>query len=185
MAIDMAGPVWEAQEKMRRAGWSTAKQRQAALVYRHSLNDVPDYRADPVQSARAMWEYHKAKWPPELDRRIVYAGIVNEPATFLSRGEGYEHPLRKVMINPSSQLAELDNSEWLAAHALELCRLALAAGVRFSVLGWSPGTPEPFQWRGPQMTALLDLLRAHPDELALDLHEYSLRATSPRRGRLS
>jgi len=176
MALDMAGPVWEAQEKMRRAAWSATKQRTAALVYRSTINDVPDYRADPVQSARAMWDYHKQKWPPELDRRIVYAGIVNEPATFLSRGEGYEHALRKVMINPSSQLAELDNSEWLAAHALELCRLARAAGVRFSVLGWSPGSPEPFQWRGPQMTALLDLLRAHPDELAIDCHEYSLRA---------
>lgn len=174
MALDMAGPVWEAQEKMRRAAWSHAKQRTAALVYRHTLNDVPDYRADPAQSAAAMWEYHRQKWPPELDRRIVYGGIVNEPATFLSRGEGYEHPLRRVMVNPSSQLAELDNSEWLAAHALELCRRALAAGVRFSVLGWSPGTPEAFQWRGPKMTELLDLLRAHPDDLALDLHEYSL-----------
>lgn len=175
MAIGAAGPVWEAQEKMKRAGWPREKRRAAALVFRHADSDVPDYRADPRTAAEAQWAVHAAKWPGELDRDIVWFGITNEPAFLLGAADVAEPgPHRRRVEWNGGQF--WDNSEWLAVHAAHLAMLARTVGVRLTLLGWSPGTPEPWQWRGPRMTELLALLRANPDTLALDVHEYSLRA---------
>jgi GH25 family lysozyme M1 (1,4-beta-N-acetylmuramidase) len=177
MSIGAGGPVWEAQEKMKAAGWSREKRRSAGLVYRHADFDVPEYGLDPREAATRQWEYHRLKWPKELDRDVVWFGITNEPAFVLSPED-----LEMVGPGPYRKLVTWnggiywDNSEWLAAHALRLAEHAAAEGVRLTLFGWSPGTPEPWQWAGPRMTELLKLLRANPDTLALDVHEYSLRA---------
>jgi hypothetical protein len=189
MSIDSSGPLYEAQQKMNGQwpvkpgetpwpAWSLEKQRSAALVYRHSLNDIPEYKLDPRVAAENQWAYHSTKWPKELDRRIVWFGIVNEPAYVLSyadlpQGGGpyrtkFEHNEQMVW----------DNSEWLAVHAYRLAELALAGGIRLHLLGWSAGTPESFQWKGPEMTKLLNLMRSRRDDLALDLHEGSMDADS-------
>lgn len=176
-ALDGAGFAYEAQEAMREAGWSYEKQRQATIVYRNTENDIPDYQLSPQDAADRQWEWHNARWPRELDRRIVYGGITNESAFVLGEADlpNGGGPYRKWFQHVGNDNQwKWDNSEWLAAHAYRLCEHALAAGVRFTVFGWSPGTPESWQWRGPEMAKLLNLLRQYPDDLAIDLHEGSL-----------
>ncbi len=137
--------------------------------------DVPEYHLEPREAATRQYEYHKSRWPKELDRDTVWFGITNEPA-FLLTPDAVAAGAHRKRVTWNGQ-EYLDNSEWLAVHALRLAEHALADGVRLSLLGWSPGTPEPWQWTGPEMTRLLTLLRASPDDLALDVHEYSLDAT--------
>ncbi len=176
-AMDGAGFAYEAQEAMKAAGWSYEKQRTACLVFRTTENDIPNYRIDPRDAADAQWAWHSARWPIELDRKIVYGGITNESAFVLGEADLPEGggPYRKWFQHVENDGNwKWDNSEWLAAHAYRLCEHALAAGVRFTVFGFAPGTPESWQWRGPEMTKLLDLLRKHPDDLAIDLHEGSM-----------
>jgi hypothetical protein len=176
MSIDSAGPVYEAQQKM--SAWPLDKRRSAALVYRHSEFDIPEYQLDPKIAAEHQWNYHVLNWPKELDKQVVWFGIVNEPAYVLGdadlpQGGG---PYRTKFTHNGLQV--WDNAEWLAVHAYRLAELAVANGIRLHLLGWSAGTPEPFQWKGMHMTKLLNVMRARPDDLALDLHEGSMDADS-------
>jgi hypothetical protein len=174
MSIDSAGPVYEAQQKM--SAWPLDKRRSAALVYRHSEFDIPEYQLDPKTAAEHQWNYHVLKWPKELDKKAVWFGIVNEPAYILGDADlpGGGGPYRTKFEH--NGLMVWDNAEWLAVHAARLAELAVANGVRLHLLGWSAGTPEPFQWKGMHMTKLLNVMRARPDDLALDLHEGSMNA---------
>ena len=86
-ALDGAGFAYEAQEAMREAGWSYEKQRQATIVYRNTENDIPDYQLSPQDAADRQWEWHNARWPRELDRRIVYGGITLAKYRRLNRRE--------------------------------------------------------------------------------------------------
>ena len=174
MALDGAGFVFEAQEAMKKAGWSAEKMRSAALVYRNTQNDIPAYHLTPEEAADRQWEYHYSRIPPELDRQLVWLGITNEPAHVLGDADLPDGGGRLRSVFRYNNLLVYDNAEWLAAHALRLCQHALDNGIRLTVLGWSAGTPEPFQWRGPEMGKLLALLRKHPEQLGIDLHEYSL-----------
>jgi hypothetical protein len=176
MSIDSAGPVYEAQEKMR--DWPLDKRRAAALVYRHSEFDIPEYQLEPRIAAEHQWNYHVLNWPKELDRKVVWFGIVNEPAYVLGDADlpGGGGPYRTKFTHNGLQV--WDNAEWLAVHAYRLAELAALNGIRLHLLGWSAGTPEPFQWKGMHMTKLLNVMRARPDDLALDLHEGSMNADS-------
>jgi hypothetical protein len=142
-SVDDTGPLVEAQELMRNSGVPHV------LVYRRSGDDfdTPNYHLQPMEAAREHWQRHRAVFPPELDPSLVWLETINE--------------------------VDKNRSEWLARFALETARLALADGFRWAAFGWSSGEPEPHQWELPAMLEFLRLAGAHPDRLAIALHEYS------------
>ena len=147
-SVDAGGHLFELQEHIKNTG-STVPH---TLVYRTSTNasydyDVPDYDKSPKDAAEEHWAKHMEKWPPELDPSIVWIETMNE--------------------------VHKDKSEWLAEFALETANLALADGFRWAAFGWSSGEPEPEHWESPAMLEFLELAAAHPDRLAVALHEYS------------
>ena len=146
-SVDHAGPLVEAQEMMRESGVAHT------LVYRTTGNgyDVPDYSLPPDEAARAHWALHKASFPPELDPSLVWIETINE--------------------------VDKNRAPWLARFALETAHLALADGHRWAAFGWSSGEPEPHQWELPAMLDFLRLAAAHPERLAIALHEYSYLVT--------
>jgi hypothetical protein len=150
-SVDDAGHLWEFQEHIKSSG-STVPH---TLVYRMSTlgqndgndYDVPNYNKSPEDAADDHWAMHMAKWPPQLDPSIVWIETINE--------------------------VDKNKSEWLARFALRTADLALADGFRWAAFGWSSGEPEPEHWESPAMLEFLEFAAAHPDRLAVALHEYS------------
>jgi hypothetical protein len=147
-SVDQGGHLFELQELIKNSG-STVPH---TLVYRTSTNgsydyDVPDYTKSPKDAAEEHWAAHMDKWPPELDPSLVWIETINE-------------------VNK-------DHAEWLGEFAVETANLALADGFRWAAFGWSSGEPEPEHWESPAMLEYLELAAAHPDRLAVALHEYS------------
>jgi hypothetical protein len=149
-SVDHAGTIYEAQEIMRASGlphtlvFRTTKWGNIGDNYDY---DVPNYNLPPAEAAAIHWEAHKAKFPPELDPKLVWIETVNE----VDRGR----------------------SEWLAEFALETGRMALRDGYRWAAFGWSSGEPERSDWESPQMLEFLRFAAQHPDDIAIALHEYS------------
>lgn len=139
-SVDYAGPLYEAQQLVQASGVPHV------LVYR-STGDVPDYSLPPAEAAQQHWEYHRDRFPAELDRNLVWLETVNE--------------------------VDKNRSEWLAQFALETAQRALAEGFRWAAFGWSGGEPEIADWSGPVMLSFLRLVAQQPERLAIALHEYS------------
>jgi hypothetical protein len=120
------------------------------LVYRAAGVgwDVPHYHLPPQVAAQLHWDLHRDAFPPELDPSVVWIETINE--------------------------VDKNRAEWLAHFALETAHLALADGFRWAAFGWSTGEPEREHWELPAMRQFLQLAAAHPDRLAIALHEYSL-----------
>ncbi len=110
--------------------------------------DVPDYNKPPAVAAAEHWAWHKAHFPAELDPALTWVETVNE--------------------------VDKNRAEWLALFALETAQLALADGYKWAAFGWSTGEPEPVHWQSPAMLAFLRFAVAHPNQVAIALHEYSL-----------
>lgn len=141
-SADEAGVILEAQQLVYASGVPHT------LVYRDSSNDVPNYNLPPAEAARIHWDYHISRWPPELDKNIVWLETINE----VDKGQ----------------------ADWLAQFALETSTLALRDGYKWAAFGWATGTPEPEAWYSPAMLDFLRLAAQHPNQLAVALHEYSL-----------
>lgn len=141
--VDNAEPLYKAQQLMQESGVPHT------LVYR-ATGGVPDYSLPPAEAAREHWNFHRDKFPPELDPDHVWLETVNE--------------------------VDKNRSAWLAEFALESARLALADGFRWAAFGWAPGEPEPEDWQLPAMQAFLRLAVENPDRLAIAVHEGSLSA---------
>jgi hypothetical protein len=141
--VDNAEPLYKAQQLMQESGVPHT------LVYR-ATGGVPDYSLPPAEAAREHWNFHRDKFPPELDPDLVWVETVNE--------------------------VDKNRSAWLAEFALESARLALADGFRWAAFGWAPGEPEPEDWQLPAMQAFLRLAAENPDRLAIAVHEGSLSA---------
>jgi uncharacterized repeat protein (TIGR02543 family) len=150
-SVDDDGHLWELQEHIKSSG-STVPH---TLVYRMSSAgqndgndyDVPDYNKSPVQAARDHWKLHTDNWPSRLDPSLVWIETTNE--------------------------VDKNKSEWLGEFAVETANLALRDGFRWAAFGWSSGEPEPEHWESPAMLEFLEMAAAHPDRLAIALHEYS------------
>lgn len=142
-STDNAQPIYIAQELMRRSGVPHT------LVYRRvsGVDNVPNYAADAALAAAFHWQQHKAAFPPELDPQLVWLETVNE--------------------------VDKNRAAWLADFAYETAQLTLRDGFRWAAFGWSSGEPEPADWESPPMARFLRLAAAHPDRLAIALHEYS------------
>jgi hypothetical protein len=142
-SADYAGPILEAQQIAQASGVPHV------LVYRRSGDeyDVPNYDLPPAQAARQHWQLHMDAFPSELDPSMVWLETINE--------------------------VDKERSAWLGQFAVETARLALASGFRWAAFGWSSGEPDTAHWRLPSMVEFLRLAAAHPDQLAIALHEYS------------
>lgn len=119
------------------------------LVYRHvgGEYDTPLYDLPPDEAALRHWNLHKAAWPPELDRSLVWFETINE--------------------------VDKKRSAWLAEFALATAQLALQEGVKWAAFSWASGEPEVEHWESELMLQFLRLVAQHPNQLAIALHEYS------------
>lgn len=142
-AADNFGPLFEAQALMRASGVPHL------LVFRLTGDayDTPDYTLPPQEAAARHWALHKAAWPPELDPSLVWVETINE--------------------------VDKNHAPWLAQFALATAQLALADGYKWAAFGWSSGEPEIADWQSPAMLTFLRFAAAHPDSIAIALHEYS------------
>jgi hypothetical protein len=146
-SADNAEPLFQAQQLAQASGVPHV------LVYRRSSGlgsndwDVPDYNAPPEVAAYWHWQKHRDAFPPELDKELVWFETINE--------------------------VDKNRSEWLGQFATTTAYLALSEGYRWAAFGWSAGEPEPEHWQTPSMLQFLSLAAAHPDRLAVALHEYS------------
>ncbi len=138
--VDNAEPLFRAQELMAESGV------EHTLVYR-ATGGVPDYNLPPAEAARLHWEFHRDRFPPELDPSVVWMETINE--------------------------VDRTKAEWLGQFALETARLSMAEGYRWAAFGFAAGEPEPEHWQTPSMLAFLQLAGENPDQLAVALHEYS------------
>jgi hypothetical protein len=108
--------------------------------------DVPRYDMSPKDAAHWHWQATVAKLPPEFDKRKVWLEVINE--------------------------VDKNRSDWLGDFAVEIGRLALTAGYKLLLFGWSSGEPEVTDWQTPGMIQYLNLCAQHPDKLGVALHEY-------------
>jgi hypothetical protein len=141
-SVDTAGPLFEAQQLAHASGVPHL------LIYRDTTRDHPDYNLLPREAAAVHWQYHSGRWPPELDKNLVWFETINE--------------------------VDKNRSEWLAEFAHETARLALRDGFKWAAFGFATGEPEPHHWQGPKMLQFLRFVSENPDRLAIALHEYSL-----------
>ena len=145
-SADDAGVLLEAQNLAAASGVPHV------IVYRNAGNDVPDYSLSPQAAAQQHWQWHESRFPPELDKSVVWLETMNE--------------------------LDKNRSEWLAEFSIETANLALAQGYRWAAFGWSSGEPERVHWESEPMLELLRLMGQHPERLAIALHEYSLNPDS-------
>lgn len=189
---DSAGPLFEVQELAKQSGVPHT------LVFRFSVGpsggpagavyDVPDYSLSPQEAAQKHWALHSSQFPPELDRKYVWFETLNEIAkgfdfeteSLLDASPLSNSPYRfKYPKDDGSGYWTLNNTEWLAAFAIETVRLAKGDPAdpdddyRWAAFGWSSGEPEPWHWELPRMREFLQLAADNPDTVAVALHEYS------------
>lgn len=167
-SIEHAGHIYEAQQ---------FNNPDDVLLYRLH-KDLPDYKYSPKESAKRYWSDYKSKLPAELDYSRVILGILNEPAKWFGGPHQddvrpYEEHRQPMRWNENTREWVVDNCEWLAEFCLEISIHMVSDGYKGSFLGWSSGEPEPFQWEGEKMLEFLQKASQYPDEIFIDLHEYS------------
>ncbi len=149
--VDGTTSLLDAQEIMRssRVGHH-AVFRQSYFPHNQGGTDVPDYNEEPQTAARKQWESHRARFPVELDPKLIHSETINE--------------LRK----------EVEWADWIGEFCYYTGLLALRDGFKWCGPGYSAGTPDEGAWESPGMLKFLDLVQRNPDKLAMALHEYSL-----------
>lgn len=127
----------------------------ATLIYRDveaSTVNPADYGRDPYEAATDYWARTLHRLPPEiraLEGR-VWIELLNEPGR------------------------EPAQAAWVGRLMSGMARLALAGSWRVCGPGWAPGNPEPEAWVTPGWREYLGLCAAHPERVAVSLHEYAL-----------
>jgi len=145
-SVDNAEPVEQAIEMKVASGVPHV------IIYRRSVDagDVPRYDLPPDEAAVIHWERHRDNFPLEL--------------------RPYKDQLWLETVNEIDK----ERAAWLGLFAQKTARLAILDGFNWAAFGWSSGEPEAEHWRVPEMRDFLRLVAAHPDRLAIAVHEYSL-----------
>jgi GH25 family lysozyme M1 (1,4-beta-N-acetylmuramidase) len=122
------------------------------LIYRALATDVAPYELSPEAAAGVQWSKLMAALPPEVKalKDRVWIEIGNEQ--------------------------DKTRAEWLGWYYVELAGYAARDGYKMSAFAWSTGEPEPAHWQYAGVLAYLRLCAAHPERLAVSVHEYSLSA---------
>ncbi len=151
-SVDNAGPLFDAQQLIYSSGLPHT------LVYRRSGNeyDTPNYSLPAAEAAEAHWALHRAVFPPELDRNLIWVETINE--------------------------VDKNFAPWLGEFAFHSAQLALRDGVKWAAFGWASGEPEAADWESPAMLDFLRLAAEHPNQIGVALHEYSYTTANIRDG---
>lgn len=144
-SVDNAEPVLQALEMKVASGVPHV------IIYRRSGDawDVPRYDLPAEEAAVIHWERHRDNFPLEL--------------------RPYKDQLWIETVNE----VDKERASWLGLFAQKTAELALADGFNWAAFGWASGEPDAAHWRIPAMLDFLRLAAAHPDRLAIALHEYS------------
>jgi hypothetical protein len=144
-SVDNAEPVLQALEMKVASGVPHV------IIYRRSGAglDVPIYTLPPEDAAVVHWERHRLDFPQELlpYKDQFWLETVNE--------------------------IDKERVSWLGLFAQETAELAMADGYNWAAFGWASGEPDVEHWAAPEMLDFLRLAGAHPDRLAIAVHEYS------------
>jgi hypothetical protein len=148
-SADHYGPLFEAANLAKTSGLAHA------LAFRLTTRgqndgfdyDVPNYDLAPQEAAVRHWQRTLQKLPPEFDKSLVWLEPINE--------------------------VDKGRSDWLGHFASEIGQLALDDGYKVALFGWSSGEPEPGDWETEGMQRFLRFCAAHPQQIAVSLHEYS------------
>lgn len=127
--------------------------------------DVPNYDLHPVDAAALHWAAHVAKTPPELDKSMHWISTANECRATI--GWSTDIP------NPAWADQYTGWVDWMGHYSYAIALLAMADGYRYAAFGWASGTPAEGAWEQPWMLKYLELCQAHPDKVAIAIHEYS------------
>lgn len=167
----------------------------AVCAYRKTGGDYENPRYDnpagPVAEAKAHWALCYGAKPPEV-YKTSWLLCENEPNKNLCERlyQANKRAITDALVNgvalksffPTWKLVySIDDLKdqvdeyvsWFGAYACEMGRQALATGQRYAAFGWASGEPEEYHWERPEMLEYLRMCAAHPDELAVALHEYS------------
>lgn len=142
-SVDNAGVIFDVQKR---------NNPHDVLVFRINRLEHADFAAEPIAWSNKRYDDIVKAWPPELDPTRVYTCNLNES----------EHKLENIQ-----------DVEWVAAVTLQHAIRAVADGRRYCAYGWSGGAPEAWFWELDDTLSFLRLCAAHPDLLAVSLHEYS------------
>lgn len=148
-AVDNTGSLMDVQNLIQNGATGYA-------IWRHynisgTGNDNPNYNNSPEQEATRYWDSAIAKWPPELDKNIVWLELINEP--------------------------DRNKADWLGQVATLLAQKAIANNRKLLCFGWSSGEPEPAAWLTPGMQSYLKLCGQYPNQLGVSVHEYQFDVT--------
>ena len=138
-----AEPLYITQELMKISGVPHI------LVYRDVAAGIheSDYNLPPGQAAQDNWQLNMDVFPPELDPSMVWLETINEP--------------------------DNNRASWLGEFSLAQAKMAVASGYKYAAFSWSSGVPKIESWELPEMLEFLRYAGAHPDDVAVALHEYS------------
>jgi hypothetical protein len=158
-SADHYGPLFEAQELMKKSSETGVSPVPHVLIFRMSSRadgdydfDVPPYKDpkyvnDPEGGAEKHWRKTMAKLPPEFDKKRVWLEVINE--------------------------VDKNLCDWLGRFAVHTAKLAQKDGIKVSMFAWSSGEPEPSGWETPGMLAYLRICAKRPSQVAVAIHEYS------------
>ena len=161
-SVDHYGPVFEAQEMMRKSQEAGQLYVPHVLIFRLSDRhggpgddykyDTPPYKDpkyvnNPEGGAELHWKETLAKLPPEFDKKRVWLEVMNE--------------------------VDRNLAWWLGRFALRIMDLAERDGYKVSFFGFAGGEPEPEFWETPEVLIALRRISANRSRFAVALHEYS------------
>lgn len=136
------------------------------IVYRRSnapdySYDTPDYLLEPSQAAAKHWAKHLAAFPQAVkdNRDRVWVEVMNE--------------VRKQNSPDDKMYNNMAAADWMGLFAVAISGLALAAGFKIALFGWSGGEPEYEHWLAPGMAQFLQIAAVNRSKIAVALHEYS------------
>jgi len=110
---------------------------------------VPEYHLSPHEAA--VWHWTKIR--PHIPRE----GVANR---------------HRVWIFPINEV-DKTKADWLGRFSVELAQIANGEGFKVAMFAWASGEPEPDAWHTAGMLEYLRYCAAHPDQAAINLHEYS------------
>ncbi|HSH02432.1 MAG TPA: NBR1-Ig-like domain-containing protein [Anaerolineae bacterium] len=125
--------------------------------------DAPDYTLAPAEAAQKHWEITVAKWPPELDKAVVWMEPINEPRAKLDE-EGQD-----------KQYNNMHPTDWLGWFMLEYAKIANKQGYKVCGPAFNSGEPHVFKtndYELPGMVAYLRYCAENREKAALAIHEY-------------
>jgi murein DD-endopeptidase MepM/ murein hydrolase activator NlpD len=124
------------------------------VAFRPVGHDTPNYNVDPAVAFSDHW--------------LSITRDDNFPAEYLSS----DHYKRRIILTIINE-PDKNRSDWLGRFCHAAGQFAVASGLRFALPSFAAGEPEESHWETPGMLAFLQYACQHPNNVVIDLHEYS------------